>query len=109
MVWGFISRNCKLELVTIQYNLTDDQYIDDVLEQVVISHFDNYPHVYTRPLRSRAVTAYLQTNVLTTLPWPVMSPDLNPLEHMWVIIGRRIQTMDPSVHNLRELEAALHL
>jgi hypothetical protein len=53
---------------TIQGNLTGDQYIRDVLQPVVVPHFDNHPlatrPVYmdnnARPHRSRAVTAYLK-------------------------------------------------
>ena len=36
MVWGCISHDCKLDLVTIQGNLTGDQYIRDVLQPVVV-------------------------------------------------------------------------
>jgi hypothetical protein len=32
MVWGCISHDCKLDLVSIQDNLTGDQYIRDVLQ-----------------------------------------------------------------------------
>ena len=64
MVWGCISHDCKLDLVTIQCNLTGDQYIRDVLQPVVVPHFDNHPlatrPVYmddnARPHRSRTVT-----------------------------------------------------
>jgi hypothetical protein len=64
MVWGYISHDCKLDLVTIQGNLTGDQYIRDVLQPVVVPHFDIHPlatrPVYmddnARPHRSRAVT-----------------------------------------------------
>jgi hypothetical protein len=38
-----ISHDCKLDLVTIQGNLTGDQYIRDVLQPVVVPHFDNHP------------------------------------------------------------------
>jgi hypothetical protein len=38
-----ISHDCKLDLVTIQGNLTGDQYIRDVLQPVVDTHFDNHP------------------------------------------------------------------
>ena len=48
MVWGCISHDCKLDLVTIQSNLTGDQYIRDVL-QPVVPHFDNHP-LATRPV-----------------------------------------------------------
>ena len=115
MVWGCISHDCKLNVVTIQGNLTGDQYIRDAL-QPVVPHFDNHPlatsPVYmddnARPHRSRAVTAYLQSEGVTSLPWPAMSPDLNPIEHIWDILGRLIHAREPPVRNIRQLEAALH-
>ena len=113
---GCISHDCKLDLVTIQGNLTGDQYIRDVLQPVVVPHFDNHPLV-TRPVymddnamphRSRAVTAYLQSEAVTSVLCPAMNPDLNPIEHIWDMLGRRIQAPEPSVQNIRQLEAALH-
>ena len=44
----------------------------------------------TRPHRSRAVTAYLQSEAVTYVPWPATSPDFNPIEHIWDMLGRRI-------------------
>ena len=49
MVWRCISHDCKLDLVTIQGNLTGDQYIRDVLQPVVVPLFDNHP-LATRPV-----------------------------------------------------------
>jgi transposase len=57
---------------------------------------------------SRAVTAYLQSEAVTFVPWPAMSPDLNPTEHIWDMLGRRIHAREPPVQNIRHLEAALH-
>jgi transposase len=37
-----------------------------------------------------------------------MSPDLNPIEHIWDMLGLRIQAREPPVQNIRQLEAALH-
>ena len=84
---GCISHDCKLDLITIQGDLTGDQYIRDVLQPVVVPHFDNHPlttrPVYmdnnARPHRSRAVTACLQSEAVTSVPWPAMSPELNPI------------------------------
>jgi transposase len=103
MVWGCISHDCKLDLVTIQGNLTGDQYIRDVLQPVVAPHFDN-----ARSHRSRVVTAYLQSEAVTSVSWPAMSPDLNPIKHIRDMLGRRIQARESPVQNIRQLEAALH-
>jgi transposase len=115
MDWGCISHDCKLDLVTIQGNLTGDQYISDIL-QPVVPHFNNHPlatrPVYmddnARPHHSRAVTTYLQSEAMTSVPWPAMSPDLNPIEHIWDMLGHHIQAREPPVQNIRQLEAALH-
>ena len=115
MVWGCISNDCKLDLVTIQGNLIGDQYIRDVL-QPVVPHFENHPlatrpvHMddNARPHRSRAVTDYLKSETVTSVPWPAMSPDLIPIEHIWDMLGRRIQAREPPVETIRQLQAALH-
>ena len=102
---GCISHDCKLDLVTIQGNLTGDQYIRDVWQPVVVPHFDNHPlatrHVYmddnARPHRSRAVTAYLQSEAVTSGHWPAMSPALNLIKYIWDMLCRRIQARKPPV------------
>jgi transposase len=95
---GCISHDCKLDLVTIQGKITGDQYIRDVLQPVVIPHFDNYPltsrPVYmddnARPHRSRAITAYLQSEAVTSVPWSAMSPDLKPIEHILDMVEKNV-------------------
>ena len=115
-MFGCISHDCKLNLVTIQGNLTGDQYIRDVLQAVVVPHFDNHllatwlvnTDDNARPHRSRAVTSYLQSEAVTSVPWPPMSSDLNPIKHIWDMLCRRIQARELPVQNIRKLEAALH-
>jgi transposase len=36
-----------------------------------------------------------------------MSPDLNPIEHIWDMLGRRMQAREPHVQNICQLEGAL--
>jgi hypothetical protein len=79
-------------------------------QPVVVPHFDMHPlatrPVYmddnARPHRSRAVTAYLQIEAVTSVPWPAVIPDLNPIEHtgIWDMLGRRMQAREPSLDDI---------
>ena len=61
-----------------------------------------------RSHRSSEVLAYLQSEAVTSLPWPAMSSDLNLIEHVWDMIGSRVQAVESPVQNLRQLKAAFH-
>jgi len=64
MVWGCVSEECKLDLITIRGNLNGQIYRQSIREASVVPHFDNHP-LNTRPVfmddnarphRSRVVT-----------------------------------------------------
>jgi transposase len=58
--------------------------------------------------RARIVRDYLRDESITILPWPARSPDLNPSEHIWDIIGRRVIERTPPSQSLNDLEQTLH-
>ena len=47
----------------------------------------------------------LQASRINILPWSSYSPDLNPIEHIWDVIGRKVRARDP--RNVKELERAV--
>ncbi|GBM68262.1 hypothetical protein AVEN_88835-1 [Araneus ventricosus] len=49
-----------------------------------------------RPQRVRLVRSYLESETISQMAWPVRLQDLNPIEHVWGMLGRWIS--GSSVH-----------
>jgi transposase len=60
-----------------------------------------------RTHRARIVQHFLQQVAVQTIPWPAMSPDMNPMEHVWDFIGRKINQRNPKCQNIDELRTVI--
>ncbi|GFT19277.1 transposable element Tcb1 transposase [Trichonephila clavipes] len=60
-----------------------------------------------RPHHANIVGECLQSEDITRMDWPAYSPDLNPIEHVWDMLGRRIAAQQPPTTSLLELRRAL--
>ncbi|GFY06546.1 transposable element Tcb1 transposase [Trichonephila clavipes] len=56
-----------------------------------------------RPYRANIVDECLQSEDITHMDWPAYSPDFNPIEHVWDMLGRRIAARQPPPTCLPEL------
>ncbi|GFT14085.1 transposable element Tcb1 transposase [Trichonephila clavipes] len=60
-----------------------------------------------RPHRANIVHECLQSEDIIRMDWPAHSPDLNPIEHVWDMLDRRIAVRQPPPTCLPELWRAL--
>ncbi|GFT99185.1 transposable element Tcb1 transposase [Trichonephila clavipes] len=60
-----------------------------------------------RPQRENIVDECLKSEAITCMDWPEYSSDLNPIEHVWDMLGRRTAARLPPTTFLPELRRAL--
>jgi transposase len=51
----------------------------------------------TRPHKAKDVAAFREENGLHTLSWPAQSPNLNPIENLWVEVKHNLQKNLPTL------------
>ncbi len=49
----------------------------------------------------------LEAETIQRMEWPALSPDLNPIEHVWEMLGRRIAAQSRLPVTVRDSEIAL--
>lgn len=107
-VWGAIWKGGRSRLIVLNRSVTAANYCNtltrffdenDDLPGNFIFQQDNAP-----PHKARITTDFLEERNVNVLPWPARSPDLNPIEHVWEIIKRRIRSRLLVANNLRELQ-----
>ena len=97
MVWGGITAHGRTPLVVVDGSLTEIRYRDEIVRQHVMPFIRNSQRNVilqqdnARPHTARVVSDYLRQQNVNVLPWPAMSPDLPPMEHVWDEMERRLR------------------
>ncbi|GBM41217.1 Transposable element Tc3 transposase [Araneus ventricosus] len=113
LVWGGIILGSRTDLHVQSVTMTGHIYRDVILEQHVRLFRGDMGAEFlfmddnTRPHRANIVDECLQSEDITRMDWPAYSPDLNPIEHVWDMLGRRIAARQPPPTCLPELRRAL--
>lgn len=114
MVWGGVSFEARTDLVIVNRGaMTADRYIRDVLEPYVVPFApfigDDFMlmHDNARPHVARIVNEYLAEVEIPVMNWPPRSPDINPIEHVWDALGRKVRSRVPAPANLQQLSEVL--
>jgi len=114
MVWGCFVNNQPGPLVILEAKITGKKY-QELLENYLLPFMnelgtdlnifqdDNAP-VHT----AKAVLKWKEDNLISSLPWPAQSPDLNPIEHVWDYLEKAVHNRKPHPKNIEELSIYLN-
>ena len=112
MVWGGVSQHHRTELVVIAGNLNAVLYREDILLPHVVPFLQAHPdmtlqHDNATSHTARSVRDFLKDRNVSFLLWPAKSPNLNPIEHVWDLLDRKVRARAIPPRNVRELAGAL--
>lgn len=111
MVWGCITFSGPGDLSRLEGTL-DSKYYLEILDDYVIPSFEWYgmnpaksifQQDNARVHTSSIVQDWFRKHNITVLKWPANSPDLNPIEHVWAYIKRRLNRYKTPPKDMDEL------
>jgi hypothetical protein len=113
MTFAVIGIGCESDFLLVEENIDTDRYVHHLDRRGFVEALDAKDGAFGWILRQDGAPAYtsqkaldwLEESVDVIVDWPANSPDLSPIESLWVILKKLINRFDPQ--NMEELKSAV--
>lgn len=113
MVWAAFCADSTVALAFVTSKMNSAHY-QDVLRLHLLPFLAQHPQQQYEMVQdnapihvSRSTKQWLSANNVTTIDWPPLSPDLNPIENLWGILSQKVYANGKQYTDVHSLKAAI--